>query len=61
MFFLRAGFMLLEAKDVVQMVLLSGNTWLVNSLVFFTVLVLIPLANSYCLRFPRFAFGIMQR
>jgi SAM-dependent methyltransferase len=52
MFFLGAGFMLLETKTVVQMALLFGNTWLVNSLVFFTVLVLILLANLYVLRFP---------
>jgi SAM-dependent methyltransferase len=50
MFFLGAGFMLLETKAVVQMALLFGSTWLVNSLVFFTVLVLILLANLYVLK-----------
>ena len=45
MLFLGAGFMLLETKAVVQMALLFGSTWLVNSLVFSTVLVLILLAN----------------
>jgi SAM-dependent methyltransferase len=50
MFFLGAAFMLLETKAVVQMALLFGSTWLVNSAVFFTVLVLILLANLYVLK-----------
>jgi SAM-dependent methyltransferase len=49
MFFLGAGFMLLETKAVVQLALLFGSTWLVNSLVFTSVLVLILLANLYVL------------
>jgi spermidine synthase len=52
MFFLGAAFMLLETKAVVQLALLFGSTWLVNSLVFFTVLVLILAANLYVLRHP---------
>ena len=57
-FFLGAAFMLLETKAVVQMALLFGSTWLVNSAVFFTVLVLILLANLYVLKMPsvRLAF-----
>jgi hypothetical protein len=50
MFFLGAAFMLLESKAVVQLALLFGSTWLVNSLVFFTALVLILLANLYELK-----------
>ncbi len=50
MFFLGAGFMLLETKAVVQLALLFGSTWLVNSMVFFTVLCLILLANIYVLK-----------
>jgi len=50
MFFLGAAFMLLETKAVVQLALLFGSTWLVNSLVFFAVLVFILLANLYVLR-----------
>ena len=53
MFFLGAAFMLLETKAVVQLALLFGSTWLVNSLVFFTALLLILCANFYVLRFPR--------
>src|SRR4030095_6915960 len=37
MFFLGAGFMLLETKGVVHMALLFGSTWLVNSVVFFAI------------------------
>jgi hypothetical protein len=53
MFFLGAGFMLLETKAVVQLALLFGSTWLVNSAVFFTVLVLILVANLYVLKLSR--------
>jgi hypothetical protein len=52
MFFLGAAFMLLETKAVVQLALLFGSTWLVNSLVFSTVLVLILLANLYVSKVP---------
>jgi len=45
MFFLGAGFMLLETKAVVQLALLFGSTWFVNSVVFFSVLLLALLAN----------------
>ena len=50
MFFLGAAFMLLETKAVVQMAVLFGSTWVVNSAVFFTILVLILLANIYVLK-----------
>lgn len=50
MFFLGAAFMLLETRAVVQIALLFGSTWLVNSAVFFTVLILILLANVYVLK-----------
>ena len=47
MFFLGAGFMLLETKSVVHMALLFGSTWYVNSIVFAAVLVMILLANLF--------------
>ncbi len=47
MFFLGAGFMLIETKAVVQMALLFGGTWMVNSIVFCAVLVMILAANLY--------------
>jgi SAM-dependent methyltransferase len=49
MFFLGAGFMLIETEAVVHMALLFGSTWTVNSIVFFAVLVMILLANLYVL------------
>ncbi|HKY29926.1 MAG TPA: hypothetical protein VJM12_18435 [Pyrinomonadaceae bacterium] len=51
LFFLGAGFMLIETKAVVTMALLFGSTWTVNSVVFFAVLVMILLANYLTLRF----------
>ncbi|MGI9102474.1 MAG: hypothetical protein ACR2IF_08520 [Terriglobales bacterium] len=45
MFFLGAGFMLIETRAVVQMALLFGSTWMVNTIVFFAILVTILLAN----------------
>jgi hypothetical protein len=52
MFFLGAGFMLLETRAVVQLALLFGSTWLVNSLVFFTVLLLALVANLLVINWP---------
>jgi SAM-dependent methyltransferase len=49
MFFLGAGFMLLETKGVVHMALLFGATWMVNSIVFFSILTMILLSNLYVL------------
>lgn len=50
MFFLGAGFMLLETKGVVHMALLFGSTWVVNSIVFMAVLVMILAANLFVAR-----------
>jgi hypothetical protein len=49
MLFLGAGFMLVETKAVVHMALLFGSTWMVNSVVFFAVLVMILAANLFVL------------
>jgi spermidine synthase len=51
MFFLGAGFMLIETKAVVTMALLFGGTWGVNSIVFMAVLLMILLANLWTFRF----------
>jgi hypothetical protein len=50
MFLLGAGFMLIETKAVVLMALLFGSTWIVNSVVFFAMLVMILLANLWTIR-----------
>jgi SAM-dependent methyltransferase len=49
MLLLGAGFMLIETKAVVHMALLFGSTWMVNSIVFFAVLVMILAANLFVL------------
>src|SRR6266540_772017 len=49
MFFLGAGFMLLETKGVVHMALLFGSTWVVNSVVFAAILVMILFSNLFVL------------
>ena len=50
LFFLGAGFMLIETKAVVTMALLFGGTWIVNSVVFTAILVMILLANLWTFR-----------
>jgi SAM-dependent methyltransferase len=50
LFFLGAGFMLVETKAVVTMALLFGSTWIVNSVVFLAVLLMILLANLWTIR-----------
>ncbi len=42
--------MLLETKSVVHMALLFGSTWVVNSIVFFAILVMILLGNLFVWR-----------
>jgi spermidine synthase len=49
MFFVGAGFMLLETKGVVHMALLFGATWMVNAIVFSAILSLILGSNLYVL------------
>jgi len=46
MFLLGTGFLLLETKSVTEMSLLFGSTWLVNVLVFSSILVMVLLANG---------------
>ncbi|OWK35676.1 hypothetical protein FRUB_08239 [Fimbriiglobus ruber] len=47
MFFLGAGFMLVETKAVVHMALLFGGTWVVNTVVFFAILMTALLGNLF--------------
>ncbi|MGA2254905.1 MAG: hypothetical protein ABSG53_09600, partial [Thermoguttaceae bacterium] len=44
-FCLGAGFLLLETKNVTTIALVFGSTWYVNSIVFFSILVMALLAN----------------
>lgn len=50
LFFLGVGFLLLETKSVTEMSLLFGSTWLVNVLVFSSILFMILLANLWVLK-----------
>ena len=45
MFFLGAGFLLLETKGIAEMSLLFGSTWIVNTFMFAGVFVMVLLAN----------------
>ena len=45
-FFLGAGFLLLETVSITRFALLFGSTWVVNSAVFVSILVMILLANA---------------
>ena len=42
--------MLIETKGVTRMAVLFGSTWVVSSMVFFAILVMILLSNLYVLR-----------
>lgn len=52
MFFLGAGFLLLETKSITEFSLLFGSTWTVNLFVILAILTVILLANLLLLRAP---------
>jgi spermidine synthase len=52
MFFMGAGFLLVETKSVTEMSLLFGSTWTVNLLVFSSILVMVLIANMLVMRRP---------
>jgi SAM-dependent methyltransferase len=62
-FLMGAAFLLLETKSIIQFLLLFGSTWLVNSLVFFAILVSVLVANLIVQRFdfrrPALLFGLL--
>jgi spermidine synthase len=47
MFFMGAGFLLVETKNIIQLSLLFGATWVVNSVVFTSIFIMILLANFF--------------
>ncbi|MGE5206270.1 MAG: hypothetical protein ACM3PW_11680, partial [Chlamydiota bacterium] len=53
-----AGFLLLEAQVISKMALLFGTTWVVNSIVIATLLLLIVLANSVVQFWERIPFWL---
>ena len=50
-FFMGAAFTLLETKSIVNFLLLFGSTWIVNSLVFFAILLVVLFANALASRY----------
>jgi hypothetical protein len=50
-FFMGCAFTLLETRSIVQFLLLFGATWLVNSLVFFAILLVVLIANWLVARY----------
>lgn len=48
---LGAGFLLLEAKSITTLSLVFGSTWIVNSFVFGSILLLVLAANTFVSRF----------
>jgi spermidine synthase len=63
LFFMGAGFLLLETKNVVQFALLFGATWFVNALVFFgillTVFAALELARRVRFRRPELLYVLL--
>jgi hypothetical protein len=55
LFFLGAGFMLLEVQIISRTALLFGTTWIVNSLVISAILLVIVAANLVAKLHPRFS------
>lgn len=52
LFFMGAGFLLIETKSVTEMSLIFGSTWTVNVLVFASILIMVLLANLVVLTRP---------
>ena len=63
LFFMGAGFLLLETKSVVQFALLFGTTWFVNALVFagilLTILAAIEVERRTHIRRPNLLFPVL--
>jgi hypothetical protein len=62
LFFLGAGFMLLETKGVTELSLLFGSTWIVNAVVIAAFLVMGLLANTFIMFRPvsrGIAYGVL--
>ena len=58
-FFLGAAFLLIEAVSVTRFALLFGSTWMVNSIVFSAILLVVLLANLWMNRIPSFNIHLL--
>ncbi len=67
LFFLGAGFLLLETKSITQMSLLFGSTWIVNLLVFSSIICILFITNIFIIHLDKkgislnlnYLFGIL--
>jgi hypothetical protein len=59
LFFMGAAFLLIETKAVTTLALIFGSTWLVNSVVFSAVLIMILLANFSIGRLSSLSFQLL--
>jgi hypothetical protein len=59
LFFMGSAFLLIETKAVTTMALIFGSTWMVNSIVFSAVLIMILLANLLAERLSFMTFPIL--
>lgn len=50
-FFLGAAFLLIEVQNISRIALLFGNTWIVNSVIFSVILIMVLIGNSLVYRF----------
>lgn len=58
-FFLGAAFLLIETLSVTRFALLFGSTWVVNSVVFTAILLMVLLANLWARRAEKLPTGIL--
>lgn len=58
-FFLGAGFLLLETASITRFALLFGSTWIVNSVVFISILIMILLANAFVAKIRSINMNVM--
>jgi hypothetical protein len=59
LFFMGAAFLLIETKAVTSLALIFGSTWLVNSIVIGSIMVMILVANFAVMRVPGVAFPVL--
>ena len=59
LFFMGAAFLLVETKSVTTLALIFGSTWMVNSVVFGSIMVMIFLANWLVEKMPTIDLTIL--
>jgi hypothetical protein len=59
LFFMGGAFLLIETKAVTSLALIFGSTWLVNSIVIGSIMVMILVANFVITRIPNLGFALL--